>query len=729
MDMQQGKAALEKYFGYDTFRPMQAKIIEHIYAQKDALVLMPTGGGKSICYQIPAITLPGTCIVVSPLISLMKDQVESLRANGIQAAFLNSSLSTEEQQQVEDDLFCDRLDLLYVSPEKLVSEAFFPFLQKVKTNLFAIDEAHCISSWGHDFRPEYTKLQFLKQQFPDTPVIALTATADKLTRKDIARQLRIPEAKSFVASFDRPNLSLQVRPGQKRFEQIAQFLQQRPNQSGIIYCLSRKSTERLSAKLNNIGISAGFYHAGMPDNERSQMQEDFIRDTIPVICATVAFGMGIDKSNVRWVIHYNLPKNIEGYYQEIGRAGRDGLQADTMLFYSYNDVMTMQEILERNQSDQTELQIAKLHRMQQFATAPVCRRKILLNYFGENRRKNCGNCDICNNPPKQIDGTIIAQKALSAVARLKGQVGMQMLIDILRGSGRKEIIQKGYDQIKTYGAGRHYSAYEWRHYLEQLLNQGYIEIALHDKNKVKLTPASKTVLFESEKVQLVQPQTLKERQEAAQQKAKSIRTERQRVRDGLFEHLRELRSKLARKQGVPPYIIFSDATLEEMAAMKPTTETEMRAVSGVGEQKWQNYGQQFIKAIEGYAKVHNINLEADKAKNKKVKVVNQPKLSTYEETWQLYQQGLSIEQMAAQRSLTTRTIESHLAHLYKQGKGIRLQKYVSKSEIQQVVQLLPSLEKPYRLKEIHSHLNGELDYPKIKFALAYIARKEGNLSV
>jgi len=383
MNLDIAQTALKKFFGYETFRPMQAEIIQAVYEGKDSLVLMPTGGGKSICYQLPAVTMPGTCVVVSPLISLMKDQVESLRANGIRASFLNSSLNPAEQQSIENDFFNDELELLYVSPEKLVTSSFQPLLKKAKVNLFAIDEAHCISAWGHDFRPEYSQLKFVKRNFPAVPIIALTATADKLTRKDIVTQLNLPSPTVFVASFDRPNISLEVRPGQKRLEQILEFVRRKAGQSGIIYCLSRKSTEDLAAKLNAKGIKAGYYHAGLSAAERSKVQEDFINDQVPVIAATIAFGMGIDKSNVRWIIHYNLPKNMESYYQEIGRAGRDGTKAETLLFYSYGDIMILRDILDKNQSENTEIQMAKLDRMQQYAESLACRRRILLNYFSE----------------------------------------------------------------------------------------------------------------------------------------------------------------------------------------------------------------------------------------------------------------------------------------------------------------------------------------------------------
>lgn len=599
MDLITAKAALKKFFGYEVFRPMQAEIIQSVYEGKDNLVLMPTGGGKSICYQIPAITMEGTCVVVSPLISLMKDQVESLKANGIKAAFLNSSLNTAEQQAIENEFYRGDLQLLYVSPEKIVAASFQPLLQNSKINLFAVDEAHCISAWGHDFRPEYSQLKFIKRNYPHIPVLALTATADKLTRRDITEQLGLSSPEVFVASFDRPNIRLEVRSGQKRLEQIIQFIKKKPGQSGIIYCLSRKSTEELAAKLNAKGIKAGYYHAGLSSQERSQVQEDFINDNVPIIAATIAFGMGIDKSNVRWIIHYNLPKNMESYYQEIGRAGRDGTTADTLLFYSYGDVMILREILEKNESENIEIQMAKLERMQQYAESLACRRRILLNYFSEDSNEQCGNCDNCLNPATYFDGTVIAQKALSAVYRSREKVGLRLLIDILRGSGRKEIFDRGYDKIKTYGAGREYTLSDWQHYLSQIINLGYLEIAYDQKNVVKLTPASQRVLFGDEEIRLVQQTTVKDRQEAKKAKAAPI-TQRQRVRDELFEVLRQIRRKLAQERGVPPYIIFTDATLEEMAAQRPVTDQDMNLISGVGERKLQLYGDAFMQAIADY---------------------------------------------------------------------------------------------------------------------------------
>ena len=707
MNLTAAKEALKKYFGYDNFRPMQAEIIESIYQNYDALVLMPTGGGKSICYQIPAVTMPGTCVVVSPLISLMKDQVEGLRANGIKAAFLNSSLSQPEQHAVENDFFNGVLDLLYVSPEKITSQDFSPLLQRAKINLFAIDEAHCISAWGHDFRPEYTQMRFLKNTFPEIPIVALTATADKVTRKDIIKQMHLKDPKIYIASFDRPNLSLEVRPGQRRFDQILAFIKARPNQSGIIYCLSRKQTENIAQKLTDRGIKAAHYHAGLADYERSRVQEAFIKDDIPIIAATIAFGMGIDKSNVRWIIHYNLPKNVEGYYQEIGRAGRDGVNADTLLFYSYADVMLLQDILRKNGGGNLEIQLSKLDRMRQYADSATCRRRILLNYFGENLTENCGNCDVCKNPPEHFDGTVLAQKALSAIYRLREKVGMGLVIDVLRGSGKRDILERGYHQIKTYGAGRDLGYLEWQNYLLQLLNLGYIEVAPDERNVVKLLPPSKKVLFGSEKIQLVKMATVKERQAKEKAKAKPV-TQRQRARNELFEVLRQLRRKLAQEKGVPPYIIFSDATLEEMAATHPMNDEEMRQINGVGERKLHLYGNIFIDAILEFIGNESNNFQG----------------STFKLTQELYQRGLSIDKIAEQRDLNPGTVFGHLAQLYENGEEIDLSRMISPQEIKAVTKLLPDMEEPYRLKPIYEALNGDLDYPKIRLALAVHRREQ-----
>ncbi|MEM6377031.1 MAG: DNA helicase RecQ [Bacteroidota bacterium] len=705
--LQQATTALQHYYGYDTFRPMQKDIITSVFETNDTVVLMPTGGGKSICYQLPAIVMPGTCIVISPLISLMKDQVEGLKSNGVAAAYLNSTQSTSEARAVEDALIQQKLDLLYISPEKITGGSISSVLKSIKVNLIAVDEAHCISAWGHDFRPEYTKLKMLKQQFPQTPFIALTATADKLTRKDIQMQLCMEHPKVFIASFDRPNLSLTVRPGQKRFEQIIDFIKERPDQSGIIYCLSRKSTENLAEKLNGKGVSAEAYHAGLSPKDRSLVQENFINDTTPIVCATIAFGMGIDKSNVRWVIHYNLPKNLEGYYQEIGRAGRDGIAADTLLFYSFQDVMMMRDMLEQSKGENAELQLAKLDRMRQYAEAPTCRRRMLLSYFSEDLDKDCGNCDICNDPPEAIDGTVIAQKALSAIHRLRQQVSMGVLIDVLRGSSRREIIEKGYHKIKTYGAGRDIPQSHWQQYLLQLLNLGYIEIAYQSYNQVRLTPSSKHVLFEGRTVSLVMPATIRKRQEKEKEAAKKKRSTTT-VNDELFQLLRQLRKRLSQEKGIPPYRIFSDATLIDMVEKKPLSDAEMLQVHGVGEQKLASYGDAFRDIIMDFVR----------QKTKSIKG------STYQLTLHMLQAGKNVAEIAEERALNTMTIFSHLAHLFENGHPVDLSPYVSMADIDAIRKAFRYVEQPIKMKDVYLYLDEKFSYDQIRLALAYHNRNK-----
>ena len=712
MTLPDARIALKKFFGYDNFRPGQAEIVQNTYDGKDTLVLMPTGGGKSICFQIPAITLDGICIVVSPLISLMKDQVEALRANGIPAAFYNSSLSRADEQQLLQDLDNQQLKLLYVSPERLLTRSFYDIMQQMNISLFAIDEAHCISSWGHDFRPEYTKMKFLKNSFPKVPIMALTATADKLTRKDIVNQLGLRNPEIFVSSFDRPNLSIEVRPGQKRLQQIVNFIKKRPNQSGIVYCLSRKNTENVADKLRANGIKATHYHAKLSPNMRSEVQEDFINDRVPIVCATVAFGMGIDKSNVRWVIHYNLPKNIESYYQEIGRAGRDGAKADTMLFWSYGDVKILRDILTdpSNASDQTELKMTKLERMRHFAEAMQCRRKILLGYFSETMEgESCGNCDICKNPPQRVDGTLIAQKALSAIARTQERVGINILIGILRGSNQREIFEKGYNKIKTYGAGREINLFDWQNYIMQLLNAGLMEIAYDEGSALKLTATAKAILFDGKKIDLVKPAVAETRKAAAKKKV-AAKPKRERVRDELFEALRALRLQLARVRGVPPYIVFSDKTLEEMAAKRPTTDAMMNEISGVGERKMHLYGEQFKNAIIEF-------LIKKEAAGEKVQG------SSHIISYFLYKGGKTIEEIAAQREVKDITVKTHLAKTYEQGEDFDISMFISEEEIDQVLGMLHLIDTPYKMLDVFNYFEEEMSYDKIRFALAHYYRE------
>lgn len=594
---------LKTYFGYTQFRPLQEEIISCILHKKDTLVLMPTGGGKSICYQLPALLMEGTTVVVSPLISLMKDQVEALQANGICARALNSSNDETQNANLRIECMQGKVKLLYVSPERLLAETNF-LLRDIKVSLFAIDEAHCISQWGHDFRPEYTQLHTLRQLFPQVPIVALTATADKITRQDIVKQLDLHDPKIFISSFDRPNLSLDVKRGyqkQEKLRAIVQFIQRHPGESGIIYCMSRKTTEDVAISLRGKGFKVGIYHAGLRNDLREQAQEDFINDRVQIVCATIAFGMGIDKSNVRWVIHYNLPKSIESFYQEIGRAGRDGLPSDTVLFYSLGDIVLLSKFAA--ESGQQHINMEKLQRMRQYAEADICRRRILLNYFGEVMDHDCGNCDVCRNPPQRFDGTIIVQKALSALVRTDEQVGTHALIDILRGAVSQEIISKGYDKLKTYGAGRDIPARDWRDYLLQMLNLGYFEIAYNENNRLKITESGRKVLFGKEPALLV---VIK--REAPQPK-KSKRTPKPQQEmeadlplyanndERLFAVLRTLRKKLADQQAIPAYIVFSDNTLHQLVIHKPLTLDAFGEVSGVGEFKKEKYGKEFIEAI------------------------------------------------------------------------------------------------------------------------------------
>lgn len=598
---------LKTYFGYTDFRPLQEEIISHLLLNKDALVLMPTGGGKSVCYQVPAIICKGTAIVVSPLISLMKDQVESLRNNGIAAAALNSNNDETENLRIRRACMEGKLKLLYISPEKLVAEANY-FLRDIHVSFFAIDEAHCISQWGHDFRPEYTQLGILRSLFPQTPVIALTATADKLTREDIVKQLHLREPRIFLSSFDRPNLSLTVKRGYQSKEKnkaILEFIAQHRGESGIIYCMSRKNTENVAQMLQKNGIRTTIYHAGLETEKRNRAQDDFINDRIQVVCATVAFGMGIDKSNVRWVIHYNLPKSIESFYQEIGRAGRDGLPSDTLLFYSMADLIMLTKFA--TESGQSEINLEKLQRMQQYAEADICRRRILLNYFGEQRTHDCGNCDVCKNPPERFDGTIIVQKALSAIARTNQQVGTPMLVDILRGNLNAELKEKGYHQLKTYGAGRDIPARDWQDYLLQMLQMGYFEVAYNESNHLKITPAGSDVLFGREKAHLV----VIRREDISATRGREKRISAPVMRElslgmesgestDLFEALRSLRKRLADEEVLPAYLVLSDKVLHLLAVQRPTTLDAFGNVSGISDYKKKKYGKEFVKLIRNF---------------------------------------------------------------------------------------------------------------------------------
>jgi len=687
---------LKTYFGYDSFREQQQAIVEAVLSKKDCLVIMPTGGGKSICFQLPAILFKGTTLVISPLIALMKDQVDGLNANGISAAFYNSSQDATQQDMIIDRVVKSDLKLLYVAPESLA--ALQNILNETYISCIAIDEAHCISSWGHDFRPSYQQLGFLKKSLPNLPIIALTATADKATRQDILTQLQIPKAKQFLSSFDRKNIELEVRPANNRASQIISFIARRPNESGIVYCLSRKTTEQISKKLNDNGIDALAYHAGLSFDERTKVQENFIFDKVQVVCATVAFGMGIDKSNVRWVIHHNMPKNIEGYYQEIGRSGRDGLKANALLFHSYADVIQLRNFASGASNE--DVQVAKLERMKQFSEATTCRRKILLSYFGELLAENCGNCDVCKNPPQFFDGTIIGQKILSTITRLNENEAAGTVIDVLRGANNANVLEKGYNTLKSFGIGHDIAWKDWQQYIIQLVNQGFCEIAFHKNNALHLTSFSKKVLFESTKVYLTRPVDIVQKA-----KVEKVKKPKKAKTNTLFEQLRKLRYKIALEENIPAYLVFSDAALKEMERVRPMSESEFLTISGVGQRKLDVYGDEFISEIMSFMK----------SKPKAPK-----KTETHLVTYQLYKSGLSIEEISVERKLKSTTIYSHIAKLHSDGKAINIFDFVSHSDVEAVKKAKATLDSPTGLRPYFEYFEEDLDYFKIRLALSVI---------
>lgn len=680
---------LKTYYGYDEFRPLQKDIIMHTIGGGDSLVLMPTGGGKSLCFQMAALMMDGMAVVVSPLISLMKDQVEGLRMNGIAAEALNSSNDEVYNRNIINRCMDGKVKMLYTSPERLVG-GVLAILQNVKVSLFAIDEAHCISGWGHDFRPEYTQLGQLKQLFPHVPIMALTATADKITKEDILVQLNIKDSKTYISSFDRPNLSLDVKRGysaKNKLRSIEELIRRHPDESGIIYCLARKTAEALAAKLKQDGFSVGVYHAGIPNSERNQVQDDFQNDRVQVICATIAFGMGIDKSNVRFVVHYNLPKSIESFYQEIGRGGRDGLPCETILFYNLQDIITLRKFAD--ESGQREINFDKLKRMQEYAEAQVCRRRILLNYFGETSDKGCGNCDVCHTPPQMFDGTTIVQKALSAIVRTEERIGFTLILDIMRGTLSPDVVSNRYNEIKTFGAGRDISARDWHDYLLQMLQMGFFEIAYNEDRHLHITPLGQEVLYGRRNVQLAiinrEEFTVKSRRKKQREEQEAEWAAVGQGQSGdLFNRLREVRRQVAAEIGKPAFIVMSDKSLQDLVLKRPTTLEAMADVYGFGEYKAKAYGKPFIEAIKQYAS-DNVDLpfpDADAIADVPSTLVSPEPTSYMEQQKKLhanayahwddeedkklteyYRQGLSTSEIASLMNRNTGGISSRIKKL------------------------------------------------------------------
>ncbi|HMG83078.1 MAG TPA: DNA helicase RecQ [Ferruginibacter sp.] len=708
------QSTLQHYFGYNEFRHNQQEIIENVLAKKDTVVLMPTGGGKSVCFQIPALLFDGVTIVVSPLIALMKDQVDALKLNGIPAAFLNSSQSSYEQTAIINQIKNKQLKLLYVAPERLLGQNnFLTYLKDINVSLFAIDEAHCISQWGHDFRPEYLVLGQLKKQFPQVPIIALTATADALTKKDIIDKLEITDFTVFENSFNRPNIFYYIKPKKNYFSQLVDYLEARKDDSGIIYCLSRSSTEKLAEDLVEEGYLAAAYHAGLERNIREERQDKFLKDEIKIIIATVAFGMGIDKSNVRFVVHADLPKNIEGYYQETGRAGRDGLLSEAVLFYSGGDVIKLRNFAKvEGNAEQSKIMLKKLQQMAQLCESRQCRRQYLLNYFGESAPDYCGSCDVCLSDEEKVDATIEAQKFLSAVTRLNERFGMNYVVDFLRGSST---IRTEHQQLKTFGIGKDISKDQWKQYARELLQMKAVKQSEGEYPVLQLTEKSRKILKGEEQVKLVKAVTTKAEQPAAMQMQNNIP-----AHDELFRELKSVTHDLANKERVAAYMIFSEATLLELATYLPLTMTDISKISGFGDVKLAKYGSLFLDHVIDYCRKNNlstkINLKAPK--NLRKAVTKERATDTKKQTLQLFLNDKTVSEIAFERNLSPQTILSHLAFYVSKGE-LEVTKLVSQEKIEPIMNAI-KISGTEELAPIRQKLGDNYSYGEIRVVMGYL---------
>lgn len=719
MSIDKAREILKKSFGYDSFRMNQEAVIEAVLAKKDCVVLMPTGGGKSLCYQIPALMLDGLTVVISPLIALMKDQVDALRANGVEAAFLNSTQTNREQVEVFQAVRGGRIKLLYVAPERLLQsgDQFLDFLSGINVSLFAIDEAHCISSWGHDFRPEYLRLATLKREFPNIPVVALTATADKLVRKDIFERLNIENAELFVSSFNRPNIFYAVEPKRNSYSQLLDYLGKRKDDSGIIYCLSRASVDVLAANLRDEGFSALSYHAGLDKQTRDWNQESFLKDETKIIVATIAFGMGIDKSNVRFVVHMDLPKNVESYYQETGRAGRDGLASDALLFFSWADVLKLKKFAEvEGNREQTEIMLKKLDQIGKFGDLRSCRRKFLLKYFSEDLDDNCGNCDNCATVFEKFDGTVIAQKALSAVYRTGQRFGIAYLVDFLRGSESMKIRDE-HKNLKTYGVGADITKDHWFDYFKDLIAQGFLVQNDGQFPTIALTETSMEVLAGKTPVDLI-----KLKIKVAKRKTLVSDLDHPHIPE-LFDALRQLRTVFARNENVPPYVVFSDATLVEMATYLPQSESDLLRISGVGDLKFDKYGADFLNEIRNFCTRNGVpsrmGLKSPRRERSPRTRRGPGGADTNRTSLEMFRRGMSVPQIAKERDLGVSTVEGHLTKFVASGE-VSLNELVLEAKVPAIREAIMKCGDSQALSPIKELLGDGYSYGEIRAVIAWL---------